>query len=158
VDGAISGLSGTFPARWFDDFVLGERFVLPSRTITENILRAFAEASGEPETLYRESDNRALAYNGVVALAFLVTIQALPRRSAFPFLVEDSLVRMLDQSSRYVRSVDVGDTLNPVLQVTELEPGTGSGVVSLRATVHNQRRELVVEGCQRWLIRNRPQT
>jgi acyl dehydratase len=156
VDGVISGLRGVLPTRWFDDFVLGERFVMPVRTITESIIRAFAEASSEPEALYSEDSEQPFTCDGAMALAFLATIQTVPGRGAFPFLMESSLVRLLDQASRYVRSVDVGDTLNPVLQVAELEPGTGSGVVSLRATLHNQRRELVLEGRQRWLIRNRP--
>jgi acyl dehydratase len=33
--------------RWFDDFVLGERFVLPSRTMTEAVFLAFQGASGD---------------------------------------------------------------------------------------------------------------
>ena len=33
--------------RWFDDFQLGERFVLPSRTMTEAVFLAFQAASGD---------------------------------------------------------------------------------------------------------------
>lgn len=46
--------------------------------------------------------------------------------------------------------------LHPVLQVTELAPNTSTGVIGLRSTVHNQRRELVLEGTQRWLVRRQP--
>ena len=49
-----------------------------------------------------------------------------------------------------------GDTLYPMLEITELEPQNTTGVVSMRATVHNQRNELVLEGMHRHLIRRRP--
>ena len=35
-------------------------------------------------------------------------------------------------------------------------PGRSTGVVTLRSTVFNQRRELVLEGMQKFLIRRRP--
>ena len=47
------------------------------------------------------------------------------------------------------------DTIYPALEVTELKPGRTTGVVSLRSTVFNQRRELVLEGLQKFLIRQR---
>jgi acyl dehydratase len=43
--------------------------------------------------------------------------------------------------------------LQPVLQVTELAPHASTGLIGLRSTVHNQKRELVLEGTQRWLLR-----
>src|SRR5262249_22069824 len=33
--------------RWFEDFVLGERFVIPSRTMTSAVFAAFQTASGD---------------------------------------------------------------------------------------------------------------
>ena len=33
--------------RWFEDFTLGERFLLPSRTMTEALFLAFQAASGD---------------------------------------------------------------------------------------------------------------
>jgi acyl dehydratase len=47
------------------------------------------------------------------------------------------------------------DTIYPALEVTELVPGRSTGVVALRSTVFNQRRELVLEGLQKFLIRRR---
>src|SRR5438093_605178 len=40
--------------------------------------------------------------------------------------------------------------------VSELIPGRSTGVVTLRSTVFNQRKELVLEGMQKFLIRRRP--
>lgn len=36
------------PQRWFEDFELGERFVLPSRTQTEALFAAFHWPAGTP--------------------------------------------------------------------------------------------------------------
>jgi len=37
-----------------------------------------------------------------------------------------------------------------------LVPGRTTGIVSLRSTVFNQRRQLVLEGLQKFLLRRRP--
>ncbi|MEE1557415.1 MAG: dehydratase, partial [Alphaproteobacteria bacterium] len=36
-----------------------------------------------------------------------------------------------------------------------LEPGHSTGVVVLRSTLHNQRRELILEGEQKLLVKKR---
>ncbi|MBV9457638.1 MAG: dehydratase, partial [Bradyrhizobium sp.] len=41
-------------------------------------------------------------------------------------------------------------------EVTELVPGRTTGTVTLKSTVFNQRKELVLEGTQKFLIRRRP--
>jgi acyl dehydratase len=42
------------------------------------------------------------------------------------------------------------------LEVDELSPNRTTGVIGLHSTVHNQRRELVLDGRQRFLLRKRP--
>jgi acyl dehydratase len=38
--------------RWFEDFVLGERFVIPSRTMTTAVFAAFQAASGDTHPVH----------------------------------------------------------------------------------------------------------
>ncbi len=38
--------------RWFEDFTLGERFVIPSRTMTEAVFAAFQTASGDTHPVH----------------------------------------------------------------------------------------------------------
>jgi len=38
--------------RWFEDFVLGERFVIPSRTMTTAVFAAFQTASGDTHPVH----------------------------------------------------------------------------------------------------------
>ena len=74
----------------------------------------------------------------------------------FAYYVEDSLMGFIEQSSRFLGKVFVGDTIYPVLEVIERTPNRSSGVLTLRSTVHNQRGELVLDGLQKFLIRKRP--
>jgi acyl dehydratase len=143
--------------RWFEDFSLGERFVIPSRTMTEAIFAAFQTASGDTHPVHYDIEYcRARGMPNLLAHGFQTLIQTAPGAGMFPFMVEESLVGFLEQSSRFVKPVFAGDTIYPALEVAELSPGRTTGVVTLRSTVFNQRRELVLEGMQKFLIRRRP--
>jgi hypothetical protein len=48
------------------------------------------------------------------------------------------------------------DALFPRLEIVEPAPQRTTGVVLMRATVHNQCNELVLEGSHRYLLRRRP--
>ena len=156
MDGALETASLRSETRWFDDFYLGECFPLPSRAMTEDVFRCFRDASGETHPLHSDPDYcRAQGFPGAMAHGFQVLIQTAAGAGDFHFLIEDSLVGLIEQSSRFVRPVFAGDVLHPMLQVVELAPNSSTGVVGLRSTVHNQRRELVLEGAQRYLLRMR---
>jgi acyl dehydratase len=71
-------------------------------------------------------------------------------------MTEDSLVGFIEQSSRFLKPVFAGDTLYPALEIDELTGGRTTGVVGFRSTIHNQRRDLVLDGRQRYLLRRRP--
>jgi acyl dehydratase len=143
--------------RWFEDFVLGERFVIPSRTMTSAVFAAFQTASGDTHPIHYDVEYcRAHGMPNLLAHGFQTLIHTAPGAGLFPFLVEQSLVGFLEQSSRFLKPVFADDTIYPALEVSELTPGRTTGVVSLRSTVFNQRRELVLEGSQKFLIRRRP--
>ena len=143
--------------RWFEDFSLGERFVIPSRTMTPAVFAAFQSASGDTHPVHYDVEYcRARGMPDLLAHGFQTLIHTAPGSGLFPFMVEESLVGFLEQSSRFVKPVFAGDTIYPALEVSGLTPGRSTGVVVLRSTVFNQRRELVLEGLQKFLIRRRP--
>ncbi len=143
--------------RWFEDFKIGERFVIPSRTMTSGVFAAFQTASGDTHPIHYDVEYcRARGIPELLAHGFQTLIHTAPGAGLFPFLVEDSLVGFLEQASRFLMPVYAGDTIYPALEVAELVPGQSTGVVTLRSTVFNQRRELVLEGIQKFLIRKRP--
>lgn len=143
--------------RWFDDFQVGERFVLPSRTMTEAVFLAFQGASGDNHPVHYDVEYcKARGMPALLAHGFQSLAQTAPGAGLFPYMIEESLVGFIEQSSRFHKPVFAGDTLYPTLEINELSPNRTTGVVGLRSTIHNQRRELVLEGSQRYLLRRRP--
>jgi acyl dehydratase len=49
----------------------------------------------------------------------------------------------------------VGNTLYPLLVITELAPGRTTGVVAMRVAIHNEERKLVMNGMHRYVLRKR---
>src|SRR3982074_3796364 len=143
--------------RWFEDFALGERFVIPSRTMTTAVFAAFQTASGDTHPIHYDVEYcRARGMPNLLAHGFQTLVHTAPRAGLFPFVTEESLIGFLEQSSRFLKPVYADDAVYPALEVTELVPGRTTGVVTLRSTVHNQRRELALEGMHKFLIRRRP--
>jgi len=143
--------------RWFEDFVLGERFVLPSRTMTDGLFAAFQAASGDNHPIHYDVEFcRARGMPGMLAHGYQVLIQTAAGAGMFPHMVEESLKGFLEQSSRFLHPVFAGDTLYPALEVDEATPQRTTGILGLRSTVHNQKGVLVMEGRQRYLLRKRP--
>jgi acyl dehydratase len=142
--------------RWFEDFAIGERFILPSRTMTEAVFLAFQAASGDNHPVHYDIEYcRARGMPHMLAHGLQTLIQTAPGAGLFPYMVEDSLVGFIEQSSKFLKPVYAGDTLYPALEIDELAPNRSTGVVGFATTVHNQRRETVIEGRQRFLIRKR---
>src|ERR1700682_1033741 len=142
--------------RWFEDFVLDERFVIPSRTQTSAVFAAFQPRAGTPHPIHYDVEYcRVRGMPDLLAHGFQTLAHTAPGSGLFPYLVEESMIGFLEQSSKFIKPVYAGDTIYPALEVTELVPGRSTGVVTLRSTVFNQRRELVLEGMQKFLIRRR---
>lgn len=136
---------------------MGEAFRLPSRTMTEAIFLAFQAASGDNHPVHYDVEFcRARGMPHMLAHGFQVLIQTAAGAGMLPFLIEDSLKGFLEQSSKFLHPVFVGDTLYATLTVDELTPGRTTGVLGLTSAVHNQQGVLVMEGRQRYLLRKRP--
>lgn len=145
------------PQRWFEDFALGEVFNLPSRTMTEAIFLAFQAASGDNHPIHYDVEFcRRHGMQHMLAHGFQVAIQTAAGAGLFPFMVEDSLKAFLDQSSRFLAPVFVGDTLYASLRIAALEPQRTTGVLTMASSVKNQKGVLVLDGRQRYLLRKRP--
>ena len=145
------------PTRWFEDFSVGEKFWIPSRTLNDALFAAFQLASGDNDPIHYDVEyGRARGYPHMLAHGLQVMVQTAAGAGVFPHLVRESLVAMLDASAKFVAPVYCGDTVYPLLEIIELKPQRSTGVLRMRATVHNQRSELVLEGEHAYLIRKRP--
>ena len=143
--------------RWFEDFALGERFPLPSRTVTDANFAAFQAVSGDNHPIHYDTEYcHARGYPGLLAHGLQVLCFTAAGAGMFPHVVDDSLIGFLEQSSKFLKPVFAGDTLYPMLTVSALTPQRTTGVLALAVEVHNQRRELVLAGEQKYLLRKRP--
>ncbi len=144
-------------SRYFEDFTEGEVFYIPSRTVGDAECAAFRTASGDTHPLHYDTEfARHKGFPNVLVHPLQMLMYTSPGASDFSYLIEDTLVTWLDQSSRFVKPVFRGDTLYPELRVARLEPKESAGLVGLASTVHNQRAELCMEGEVNFLIRRRP--
>jgi len=92
----------------------------------------------------------------MLAHGYQVLIQTAAGAGLFPHMVEDSLKAFIEEGSRFLKPVFVGDTLYCTLKVSEMKPGKTTGVLTLTSAVQNQRGELVMDGFQKYLLRKRP--
>src|SRR5690606_37158748 len=142
--------------RYFEDFELGERFVLPSRTMTDALFAAFQLASGDNHPIHYDVEYcRAHGMPHMLAHGFQVAIQTAAGAGLFPHMTEASMKGFIDQRSRFVGPVFVGDTLYCSLEIDELKPGRTTGTVRMKTLVVNQKGETVMEGSQTYLLKKR---
>ena len=144
------------PQRYFEDFELGEQFLLPSRTMTEALFAAFQLASGDNHPVHYDVEYcHAHGMPHMLAHGYQVVIQTAAGAGLFPHMVEESLKGFLEQGSRFLNPVFVGDTLYCTLTVSNLKPGNTTGVITLGTVVKNQKGVVVMDGFQKYLLRKR---
>lgn len=144
-------------SRWFEDFSLGEVYTLPSRTQTGGLFAMFQAASGDNDPIHYDAEYcRARGHRDMLAHGMQVMIQSAAGAGTFPSEVADSLIAMLNVSGSFLKPVYREDTLYPQLEIVGLEPQNSTGILTMRATIHNQDDVPVFEGRHRYLIRKRP--
>ena len=121
-----------------------------------HLFLAFQAASGDNHPIHYDAEYcRARGMPGMLAHGLQTLIQTAAGAGLFPYLTEDSLIGFLDQSSRFLKPVFVGDTLYPALEVVELTPNRSTGVVGLASIVHNLS---LIHICQFWSSGERPRS
>lgn len=142
--------------RWFEDLALGERFYSPSRTMTEAHFAAFQTVSADNHPIHYDVEYcRARGHPAALAHGFQILCFTAAGAGTFAHAISDALVGFIEQSAKFLKPVYAGDTLYPMLEISGLTPQRTTGVVTVAATVHNQKGELVLTGEQKYLLRRR---
>lgn len=142
------------PERGFHDLAIGEVFRSPSRTLGDANFAAFQAVSLDNHPIHYDYEycagigHRAPLAHGLQVLAFTAAGAGL-----FPHVVGRTLIGFIDVTAQFLKAVYPGDTLYPALEIIDKQPQRTTGVISMRATVHNQNRELVLEGIHRYLLK-----
>ena len=69
-------------------------------------------------------------------------------------MIGDKLIGFIEQSSKFLKPVYVGDTLFATLTITALIPQRTTGVVVMASAIYSRKSELVLTGEHKYLFRN----
>ncbi len=142
------------PQRQFADLRIGERFPLSSRTITDANFSAFQTVSCDNHPIHYDTEYcRERGLKGPLAHGLQVLSFTAAGAGLFPHMIGDALVGFVEVQAKFLKGVFADDTLYPELTVTELKPQRTTGLVTMQATIHNQHRELVLDGRHVYLLR-----
>jgi acyl dehydratase len=140
--------------RGFDELKVGEKFPLPSRTIGDANFAAFQTVSLDNHPIHYDVEYcRKLGYPAPLAHGLQVLAFTAAGAGLFPHVIGDKLIGFIEVNAKFLKAVYPGDTLYPLLEITALERQRTTGVVAMRATVHNQKSELVLDGVHRYLMK-----
>jgi len=142
------------PLRGFDELVLGEVFRLPSRTIDGANFAAFQTVSLDNHPIHYDAEYcKRLGHPAPLAHGLQVLSFTAAGAGLFPHVIGEKLIGFIEVNAKFLKAVYPGDTLYPALTIAELTRQRTTGIVAMRATVHNQRGEMVLDGMHRYLMR-----
>lgn len=143
--------------RYFEDFVVGDRFKSPSRTLTDAHFLFFAGVTGDNHPLHYDVEYaKRTRFGRPLAHGLLLASLTAVGTSTLGPIIEDSIVAFVEQTTRFRAPAFVGDTMYPEHAVVGLERRRSAGLLTLGVTLRNQRGETVLEGEHKYLIAYRP--
>jgi acyl dehydratase len=142
------------PLRGFRELRVGEVFNIPSRTLTDANFAAFQTVSLDNHPIHYDAEYcKALGHPGPLAHGLQVLSFTAAGAGLFPHVIGEGLIGFIEVNARFLKPAYPGDTLYPALAITELVPQRTTGIVVMRATVHNQKSELILDGTHRYLMK-----
>jgi len=142
------------PPRRFEDLRVGEVFRAPSRTLTDAHASAFQAVSGDNHPIHYDVEYaRRHGHSAPVVHGLQVLALTAPGATLFPQYIGDEFIAFTSVSCRFLKEVHAGDTLYPQLEIIKLTTQGDTGIVTTRATVHNQRGELVLDGEHQYALK-----
>jgi acyl dehydratase len=142
------------PAKAFDDLKVGDRYPLPSRTLGDGNFAAFQAVSLDNHPIHYDVEYcKALGHPGPLAHGLQVLCFTAAGAGLFPHEIGDILLGMIEVRAKILRSAYPGDTLFPRLEITALKKQRTTGLVTMSATVDNQRGERILDGEHTYLLR-----
>jgi acyl dehydratase len=145
------------PAKRFEDLQIGDVFRAPSRTLTDAHASAFQAVSADNHPVHYDAvwaarhGPSAPVVHGLQVLAFTT-----PGATLFPHYIGEAFLAFTELSCKFLKEVHSGDTLYSALEIIDLLDSGDTGLVTTRVTVFNQRKELVLSGEHKYLLKSGP--
>ena len=141
-------------SKFFEDLNINDRYIIPSRTQTSGIFSMFQAASGDNDPIHYDVEYcKQKGHPNMLAHGIQVLMQTAAGAGSFPNEVKDSLIGMIEIFGKMLKPVYREDTLYPELIISKLTPQKTTGIVEMRAIVHNQNKVLVFEGYHKYLLK-----
>ena len=142
--------------KFFEDFSIGDKYVLPSRTQTSAIFSMFQGASGDNDPIHYDKEFcKQRGHPEMLAHGLQVLIQTAAGAGSFPSEVRDSLLGLIEVSGKMLKPVYREDTLYPELVISNLISQNTTGIIEMKALVNNQNNVLVFEGFHKYLVKKK---
>ena len=143
-------------SKYFDDFSIGDKYILPSRTQTSGIFSMFQAASGDNDPFHYDVEYcKERGHQNMLAHGLQVLIQTAAGAGTFPNEVKDSLIGLIEVSGKMLKPVYREDTLYPKLVITKLTSQNTTGIIEMEAVIFNQKKNLVFRGFHKYLIKKK---
>ena len=143
-------------SKYFEDFSIGDKYVLPSRTQTSAIFSMFQGASGDNDPIHYDKEFcKQRGHPEMLAHGLQVLIQTAAGAGSFPFEVRDSLLGLIEVSGKMLKPVYREDTLYPELVISNLISQNTTGIIEMKALVNNQNNVLVFKGFHKYLVKKK---
>ncbi len=145
------------PSRRFEDLRVGDVYVIPQRTVTDAHFSQFQALSLDNHPIHYDVPYcQTLGHKGPLAHGLQVLALTAAGAGLFPHEIGDALIGFVDVKAKFLKAVYPGDTLYPRLEIIALKPQRTTGVVTMRATIHNQDGALVLDGEHSYLLKLSP--
>ena len=143
-------------SKYFEDFSIGDKYVLPSRTQTSAVFSMFQGASGDNDPIHYDKEFcKQRGHPEMLAHGLQVLIQTAAGAGSFPSEVRDSLLGLIEVSGKMLKPVYREDTLYPELVISNLISQNTTGIIEMKALVNNQNNVLVFEGFHKYLVKKK---
>ena len=143
-------------SKYFEDFSIGDKYVLPSRTQTSAIFSMFQGASGDNDPIHYDKEFcKQRGHPEMLAHGLQVLIQTAAGAGTFPSEVRDALLGLIEVSGKMLKPVYREDTLYPELVISNLISQNTTGIIEMKALVNNQNNVLVFEGFHKYLVKKK---
>ena len=143
-------------SKYFEDFSIGDKYVLPSRTQTSAIFSMFQGASGDNDPIHYDKEFCKLrGHPEMLAHGLQILIQTAAGAGTFPSEVRDTLLGLIEVSGKMLKPVYREDTLYPELVISNLISQNTTGIIEMKALVNNQNNVLVFEGFHKYLVKKK---
>ncbi|MZR30751.1 MaoC family dehydratase [Sneathiella litorea] len=140
-----------------NNLVVGQSFEGCPTEIGDDKFKGFAHLTGDNHPIHYNDEYAATSrYGRRLAHGLLIVSMSALGATPMSQRLEDSMVAFLEQSSKFLKPVFVGDTLKSIFEVAEVTEKSDGETAFVRLNIRqiNQHDEVVAKGHHCYLLKN----